>query len=399
MGINGGLVRSVFSRHRSFGTYESNVRSNVTERRRWSSVRWYLCGDEYNSVMAENDSASVKSSVATTATQFNSVLAVADEESSSVGSSEATVTQPMPEDLSDKGNIGREATKEDVEVAKAGSAVSKTMSEEHAATIIQSAFRGFRTRCRNGGAKSKDGEQESPSRGSLGTSVEVQTGNSVEVYSIQGENSAAHHRAQQKAQALKLKEDWDDSTVSSNISKIRMQNRLEATRRRQRALAYAFSQQLRICSKKRHTTSDGTEQNMGWSWLERWMATRPTEISSAESHISDQVEQIHSSNQRFVIGKRLFDGAGEEKESCGSNEVGVLFDNFPVTPLERDGFSPTKNRFKTTRSLSRQKSMPSYVCGKEYPKVSKKDCSREADKDEERNRKRTERSKCRNSSF
>lgn len=116
----------------------------MTERRRWSSVRWYLCGDEYNSVMAENDSASVKSSVATTATQFNSVLAVADEESSSVGSSEATVTQPMPEDLSDKGNIGREATKEDVEVAKAGSAVSKTMSEEHAATIIQSAFRGFR---------------------------------------------------------------------------------------------------------------------------------------------------------------------------------------------------------------------------------------------------------------
>lgn len=64
---------------------------------------------------------------------------------------------------------------------------------------------GFQTRCRNGGAKSKDGEQESPSRGSLGTSVEVQTGNSVEVYSIQGENSAAHHRAQQKAQALKLK--------------------------------------------------------------------------------------------------------------------------------------------------------------------------------------------------
>ncbi|CAN6574177.1 unnamed protein product [Malus baccata var. baccata] len=386
MGINGGLVRSVFSRHRSFGTYESNVRSNVTERKRWSSVRWYLCGDEYNSVTAENDSASVKSSVATATTQFNSVLAVADEDSSSVRSSEATVTQPMPED---------------VVVAKAESSVSKTMSEEHAATIIQSAFRRFRTRCRNGGTKSKDGEQESPSRGSLGTSVEVQTGNSVEVYSIQGENSAAHHRAQQKAraQALKLKEDWDDSTVSSNISKMRMQNRLEATTRRQRALAYAFSQQLRICSKKRHTTSDGTEQNMGWSWLERWMATRPTEISSAESHISDQVEPIHSSNQRFVMGKRLFDGAGEEKESCGSNEVGVLFDNFPVTPLERDGFTPSKNRFKITRSLSRQKSMPSYEWGKEYPKVSKKDCSREADKDEERNRKRTERSKCRNSSF
>ncbi|KAM2859353.1 hypothetical protein COP2_024793 [Malus domestica] len=107
---------------------------------------------------------------------------------------------------------------------------------------------------------------------------------------------------------------------------------------------------LRICSKKRHTTSDGTEQNMGWSWLERWMATRPAEISPAESHISNHVEPIHSS-QRFVIGKRFFDVAGEEKESCGSNEVGVLFDNFPVPAEEKDGLSPTKNRFKATRSL------------------------------------------------
>lgn len=115
----------------------------MTERRRWSSVRSYLCGDEYNSVMAENDSASVKSSVATAAMQFNSVLAVADEDSSSVRSSEATVTQPMPEDLKDKGNIRREATKVDVETAKTESSVSKTMSEERAAIIIQSAFRGF----------------------------------------------------------------------------------------------------------------------------------------------------------------------------------------------------------------------------------------------------------------
>lgn len=44
---------------------------------------------------------------------------------------------------------------------------------------------------------------------SLGTSVEVQTGNSVDVYSIQEENVAAHRRMQQKArtQELKLKVD------------------------------------------------------------------------------------------------------------------------------------------------------------------------------------------------
>ncbi|TQE07714.1 hypothetical protein C1H46_006647 [Malus baccata] len=281
MGISGGLVRSVFSRNRSFGTHESNVRSNVTERRRWSSVRSYLCGDEYNSVMAENDSASVKSSVATATTQFNSVLAVADEDSSSVRSSEATVMQPMPEDLRDKGNTRREATKVDVEVAKTESSVSKTMSEEHAATVIQSAFRGCRIRCRNGGVISKDGEQqliagaESPSRESLGTSVEVQTGNSVEVYSIQGENSAAHHRTQEKArvQALKLKEEWDASTVSSNISRMRMQNRLEATTRRERALAYAFSQQAE-CPEQR------IEHHgilVFWTWFPLFVSCLPSE--------------------------------------------------------------------------------------------------------------------------
>lgn len=47
-----------------------------------------------------------------------------------------------------------------------------------------------------------------------------------------------------------LQEEWDDSTVSSNISKMRIQNRLEATTRRERALAYAFSQQVRLYASK-----------------------------------------------------------------------------------------------------------------------------------------------------
>jgi hypothetical protein len=41
-------------------------------------------------------------------------------------------------------------------------------------------------------------------------------------------------------------EEWDDSTVSSNVSRKRMQSRIEATTRRERALAYAFSQQVII---------------------------------------------------------------------------------------------------------------------------------------------------------
>jgi hypothetical protein len=40
-------------------------------------------------------------------------------------------------------------------------------------------------------------------------------------------------------------QEWDDSTLSSNVLRMRIQSRMEATTRRERALAYAFSQQVR----------------------------------------------------------------------------------------------------------------------------------------------------------
>lgn len=82
----------------------------MAEKRRWSSVRSYLCSDEFNSVLAEEDSASVKSS-------------------------EATVAQPIQEDFTDKGELQSEDTKEK------HNSISKLFHEEDAAIIIQTAFR------------------------------------------------------------------------------------------------------------------------------------------------------------------------------------------------------------------------------------------------------------------
>ncbi|KAL5568457.1 hypothetical protein UlMin_025032 [Ulmus minor] len=127
-------------------------------------------------------------------------------------------------------------------------------------------------RCQSEGSRLKGcekdliGETNSLSGGSLGTSIQVQMGNSVDIFSVQDERTAVSCRSQQK-------EDWDDSTISRNISKLRIQNILEASTRRERALAYAFSQQ---------------------SWLERWMATRLPKSSSVESHTSKQVEPIYN---------------------------------------------------------------------------------------------------------
>lgn len=96
------------------------------------------------------------------------------------------------------------------------------------------------------------------------------------------------------------------------------------------------------------------------------MATRITESSSVESQMKNQLETIDI-NQRFMFEKRAFDVSGEEKESCGSNDVSVSFDSFNITaPKETDGLKPTKNRLKATRSVSRRKTVP---CSKEYAKV------------------------------
>ncbi|XP_040960170.1 protein IQ-DOMAIN 1 [Gossypium hirsutum] len=245
--------------------------------------------------------------------------------------------------------------------------------------------------------KRKDDKQEtltgteSPSRDTIGTSIEVQTGNSVEIFLVQDESKGVHHRVQQKpkAQVLRIKhpadsgiqtphsldalrEDWDDSMVSSNISKMRIQNKLEAMTRRERALAYAFSQQ------RKQGKPDGMEQNMSlsWSWLERWMATRVPESSLGENN-NKQFEPVDH-NQRFVIRKGIIDGAGEEKESCGSNEVSIQLETLPApTCKEKHRYSPSKNRLKATRTISRRKTVPSYQPSKESNKVSKKDGSGE----------------------
>ncbi|KAF4396389.1 protein IQ-DOMAIN 33 [Cannabis sativa] len=403
MGITRGLVRNVFTKNRASGTHDATgIRNNMMEKRRWNSVRSYLCGDELlNSVIAEDDYGSFRSSGASTITftQHNSVIAEkdsashnsseaivsqltsvleGDNDSCSVKSSEATVTQPLRDNcVAISAGIQREETKHDVQAQSLDSAsVSKVMKEEQAATMIQSAFRGFMARCPREGTELRGGDKEhkvgneSPDLESLGTSIEAQTGNSTETFSAQGDRNVVP-QMQQKLRNQVIKEDWDDSTVSSNISKMRIRNRLEATTRRERALAYAFSQQLRICSKKKEMQSNGKEPHMGWSWLERWMATRLPESSSVESRVNKPVVDSMQRNQMFKTDNRFFDLAGEEKESCGSNEVSLSFDTLSVKSAnDRDGFKPARNR-KTTRTVSRRKTVPSYQCQKDYTKVKK----------------------------
>ncbi|KAL7128074.1 hypothetical protein ABFS83_14G291800 [Erythranthe nasuta] len=341
MGISVEIVRNVFSKSRSLQSNSHQTNSNGVEKKKWSSsVRSYLCGDEYNLVnaAADDDSTSVRNSTmveldlasfrSNRATTNTSVCAAEEEQDTA---SEATVDQPSgPTD----------SKNEDSRREKRNSA-HELFQQEDAALIIQSAFRTFlmARRAREG---AKNEGAVSPSRESIGTSIEVQTGNSSDIFSIKDDTSFdLHHtiRHRNRAQVLKIQEDWDDSTLSSVMLKTRMQNRLEAATRRERALAYAFSQQLRICSKRKQIImGDNDEMNTGWSWLQRWMAARGPEM--------------------------------EEKESCGSNEVSSLVEHatsFFPNNIPR----PNKPRNKSTRSFSRQNSASSHLSPRESKEMKK----------------------------
>lgn len=113
------------------------------------------------------------------------------------------------------------------------------------------------------------------------------------------------------------------------------------------------------------------EPNMSWSWLERWMATRLPDTSSIESHAMKEYDSFDS-NHKFAIKTRFLDAAREEKESCGSNEVPLHFDNYSLSSQEEKvGFKPpiAKTNFKARRTVSRRKTVPSYQFPEEQPKV------------------------------
>ncbi|CAN5954396.1 unnamed protein product [Sphagnum jensenii] len=63
-------------------------------------------------------------------------------------------------------------------------------------------------------------------------------------------------------------------------NKAKQQIREEAARKRERAMAYAFSQQLKRSTPQRNMLfidSEPDQPHWGWSWMDRWMAARPWE--------------------------------------------------------------------------------------------------------------------------
>ncbi|CAN6216340.1 unnamed protein product [Urochloa humidicola] len=362
MGLTGGIVRRVFSKSPCSSAGSSgrahSEKGAADHRRRWGSLRLYLCGDEMNTAAEEDD-----------------------DETNSVKSFETCVMMPQevhapvaqPGDVHDADNNPGEPEYQRVPGEESHIVVPDEPADKEvaAAMLIQSAFRGFmarrllqelmRTR------KEMDGgtdEPRSPTSASVATSVVVQVGESLSNLRLSGgdDSASVQQRGSQKSRqpptAFRVKEEWDDSTVSSNVSRMRIQSRIEATTRRERALAYAFSQQLRSCggTKKRSARPEQAEFNVGWSWLERWMATRQAEPAAADDCMSRNAD-TGSAGRRVVVVRRRGGDLAFEEESCGSNDVSVVsFDGSSLGARSGIGcHKPGRSRLKGARSLPRRK--------------------------------------------
>ncbi|XP_018446365.1 protein IQ-DOMAIN 2 [Raphanus sativus] len=79
---------------------------------------------------------------------------------------------------------------------------------------------------------------------------------------------------------LKNGDNWDDSIQSKEKVEAKLLSKYEATMRRERALAYAYSHQQNWKNNSKSGNPmfmDPSNPTWGWSWLERWMAGRPLE--------------------------------------------------------------------------------------------------------------------------
>ncbi|GAV82279.1 IQ domain-containing protein/DUF4005 domain-containing protein [Cephalotus follicularis] len=79
---------------------------------------------------------------------------------------------------------------------------------------------------------------------------------------------------------LQIGEEWDDSLQSKEQVEANLLSKYEATMRRERAMAYSFTHQQTRKNLSRSVNPmfmDPRNPTWGWSWLERWMASRPWE--------------------------------------------------------------------------------------------------------------------------
>ncbi|XP_059296347.1 protein IQ-DOMAIN 2-like [Lycium ferocissimum] len=138
-------------------------------------------------------------------------------------------------------------------------------------------------------------------------------------------------------ESLRRGEEWDDTLQSKEQIEASLLSRYEAAMRRERALAYSYSHQQTWKKSSKSTNllfMDPTNPQWGWSWLERWMGSRPKESQSmSEKELkSDQLSiagEITKAFARHQLNSELPSSPSSQKPNRPPSRQS------PTTPSKR----------------------------------------------------------------
>ncbi|KAD5961976.1 hypothetical protein R6Q59_000109 [Mikania micrantha] len=138
---------------------------------------------------------------------------------------------------------------------------------------------------------------------------------------------------------------WDDSRKSKEETEASLRRKQEAVLRRERALAYAHTQQQmwkNSTNSANQTFLDSNNPHWGWSWLERWMAARPWETQNipdmARTRVRPSSSRVRPESQKGSVDEdsRSFYSMQSDLNrwhSLASSMCdGLSFESSPVVP-------------------------------------------------------------------
>ncbi|XP_010423782.1 PREDICTED: protein IQ-DOMAIN 1-like [Camelina sativa] len=238
-------------------------------------------------------------------------------------------------------------------------------NEEAAAILIQTIFRGYLARralrAMRGLVRLKllmEGSvvkrQAANTLKCMQTLSRVQSQIRARRIRMSEENQARQKQLLQKhakeLAGLKNGDNWNDSIQSKEKVEANLLSKYEATMRRERALAYAYSHQQNWKNNSKSGNPmfmDPSNPTWGWSWLERWMAGRPLESSEKEqnSNNDNAAASVKGSINRNEASKSLTRN-GSTQPNTPSSARG--------TPRNKNGFfsPPTPSRLNQSSRKS-----------------------------------------------
>ncbi|KAL1558269.1 protein IQ-DOMAIN 5-like [Salvia divinorum] len=152
-----------------------------------------------------------------------------------------------------------------------------------------------------------------------------------------------------EAHVKEIEEGWCDSVGSVEEIQAKLLKRKEAAAKRERAMAYALSNQWQAGSRQNvtHSGFEPDKSNWGWNWLERWMAVRPWENRFLDINLKDDVnisengpaDMKNASATLNSTGKKLANGKVPSRSSNNTN-----FSNEKKAASNSEGCSSSPNK-------------------------------------------------------